>query len=403
MPPARPTARRPLKVVVAAALSCFVLAAPAQASSPASPRPQSSATVQRQVDALNAEIARVGDELALGAVAYERAQDALARRTQGLSAASSEADLAVRRSTGSHTSFDSLARAAYKGHVPPMVAALLSGDPDSVGTLAYVQRSVDRVGARRQAEVQRHDGAAADGRQAVGRADAERVAALAAQQALERQLAALASRAEQLSGQLTLAAAQVEQARERERAEERARLLSLESAAQRRRAADSVTLPSVRGVDDGGDGCQLPSGVGEVNGFLSSAGLCPLVVGGGHRLRTDAARAFDAMDRAHVASVGTHLCVADSYRSYAGQVAIFAAKPGLAATPGRSKHGWGIAVDLCGGVQLFGSAAHGWMQANAWQFGWVHPAWAEPSGSKPEAWHWEYVGGPEPTGTYPAS
>jgi hypothetical protein len=30
------------------------------------------------------------------------------------------------------------------------------------------------------------------------------------------------------------------------------------------------------------------------------------------------------------------------------------------------------------------------MKANAGTFGWVHPDWAEPSGSKPEPWHWEF-------------
>ena len=25
-------------------------------------------------------------------------------------------------------------------------------------------------------------------------------------------------------------------------------------------------------------------------------------------------------------------------------------------------------------------------------YGWLHPAWAEPSGSMPEPWHWEYAG-----------
>jgi hypothetical protein len=30
------------------------------------------------------------------------------------------------------------------------------------------------------------------------------------------------------------------------------------------------------------------------------------------------------------------------------------------------------------------------MQANAPRFGWVHPSWAEQTGSKPEAWHWEF-------------
>jgi hypothetical protein len=32
------------------------------------------------------------------------------------------------------------------------------------------------------------------------------------------------------------------------------------------------------------------------------------------------------------------------------------------------------------------------MKANAGRFGFFHPAWAEPGGGKPEAWHWEYSG-----------
>ena len=34
--------------------------------------------------------------------------------------------------------------------------------------------------------------------------------------------------------------------------------------------------------------------------------------------------------------------------------------------------------------------AFDWLTANAPGFGWVHPAWAQPSGSKPEPWRWEF-------------
>ena len=34
------------------------------------------------------------------------------------------------------------------------------------------------------------------------------------------------------------------------------------------------------------------------------------------------------------------------------------------------------------------------MKANAPAYGFVHPDWAEPGGSRPEPWHWEYVGVP---------
>ena len=105
----------------------------------------------------------------------------------------------------------------------------------------------------------------------------------------------------------------------------------------------------------------------------------------------DAAAAFNAMNALHKAERGTPICVTDSYRDYGGQVAVYAAKPNLAAVPGTSNHGWGLALDLCGGVERFGSEAHLWMRINAGRFGWFHPAWAQQSGSKPEAWHWEYA------------
>ena len=125
---------------------------------------------------------------------------------------------------------------------------------------------------------------------------------------------------------------------------------------------------------------------GYPNGFIPASALCS--IGGGHALRGDAAAAFLAMSAAYPGG----LCVTDSYRSYAAQVDVYRRKPGLAAVPGNSNHGFGIAVDFCGGIQRFGSGAHEWMVANAGRFGWVHPSWAQQGGSKPEAWHWEFQG-----------
>jgi hypothetical protein len=31
------------------------------------------------------------------------------------------------------------------------------------------------------------------------------------------------------------------------------------------------------------------------------------------------------------------------------------------------------------------------MQHNAPLYGWFHPAWAEPTGTMPEPWHWEFA------------
>lgn len=142
----------------------------------------------------------------------------------------------------------------------------------------------------------------------------------------------------------------------------------------------------------GGPACTGKSTDGQQNGNLDPASLCPLWMAPGQRLRGDAAAAFNKLSKYHAASAGGPLCVTDSYRSYSAQVSLYRSKPGLAAVPGTSEHGWGKAVDFCGGIQNTGSAAYNWMKANAGKFGWFHPDWAEPSGSKPEPWHWEFSG-----------
>ncbi len=66
-----------------------------------------------------------------------------------------------------------LARAAYKGGVPPVVTALLTGDPGALSDLAYVQRSVNRLGAtphRRHPRPGRAAGRGHRGAGALGRA-----------------------------------------------------------------------------------------------------------------------------------------------------------------------------------------------------------------------------------------
>ncbi|MDP9406436.1 MAG: M15 family metallopeptidase, partial [Actinomycetota bacterium] len=131
---------------------------------------------------------------------------------------------------------------------------------------------------------------------------------------------------------------------------------------------------------------------GYPNGMLPEVALCPLWGTSWHMLRADAAAAFDEMSRAYALEFGAPICVTDSYRSFPEQVAVRKAKPTLAAVPGTSNHGWAVALDLCDGVQTFGSPQHEWMRANSLRFGWFHPAWAQQGGSKPEAWHWEFAG-----------
>ncbi|WP_152650041.1 M15 family metallopeptidase [Demequina globuliformis] len=127
-----------------------------------------------------------------------------------------------------------------------------------------------------------------------------------------------------------------------------------------------------------------PEGVSGSNGRVSSDSLCDIDFAPGHLLQCDAAASLERADADYYAQTGRHLEMTDSYRTYASQVATRAAKPGTAAVPGTSNHGWGMAVD-------FDYDAARWMAANGADYGWVHPAWARSGGSKPEWWHLEYV------------
>lgn len=125
------------------------------------------------------------------------------------------------------------------------------------------------------------------------------------------------------------------------------------------------------------------------NGLIPSHYLCDLPQKG-HKLRADAAVAFARLNAAYQQHFGHQACVTDAYRSIATQRALYQSKPpGYAAVPGSSNHGWGLAVDFCGGVQNPGSAEFAWMQANSKKYGWIHPSWAYSSPFEP--WHWEYV------------
>ena len=131
---------------------------------------------------------------------------------------------------------------------------------------------------------------------------------------------------------------------------------------------------------------------GYPNGRIPTTALCPLWGTAGQILRADAAAAFNEMSRAYAQQFGAPICVTDSYRDYPSQVAVAAAKPTLAAFPGSSNHGWGVATDLCDGIESYSSPQHQWMVANSMAYGYFLPGWAQAGGSKPEPWHWEFAG-----------
>lgn len=132
---------------------------------------------------------------------------------------------------------------------------------------------------------------------------------------------------------------------------------------------------------------------GHSNGNIPLSALTTLSWAPGHRLRSDAAAAFESLNQAYRARFGTSISITDSYRTLAAQQHLYDTKgPGLAAVPGTSNHGWALAVDLGGGINSFGTAQHVWMVANGPAYGWIHPTWARQGGGREEAWHFEYEG-----------
>ncbi|MFI6484308.1 D-alanyl-D-alanine carboxypeptidase family protein [Nonomuraea sp. NPDC050663] len=123
------------------------------------------------------------------------------------------------------------------------------------------------------------------------------------------------------------------------------------------------------------------------NGLIPGHLLCPLQQKG-HQLRADAAIAFVSLNEAYKRQFGRSMCVSDAYRNLSEQQSIYYRRPGFAAVPGRSNHGLGLAVDLCGGVERFRSAEFNWLEKNGKRYGWIHPDWAYSSPFEP--WHWEY-------------
>ena len=118
------------------------------------------------------------------------------------------------------------------------------------------------------------------------------------------------------------------------------------------------------------------------NGNIPSDALS-LIGQGNHRLYAPAAAAWSSLVDA-AAGAGFDLRITDSYRSYEQQVDLARRKGlysegGLAATPGTSNHGWGLAVD----ADVRDHDLQHWLQANAPRFGWVEAVPREP-------WHWEF-------------
>ncbi len=150
---------------------------------------------------------------------------------------------------------------------------------------------------------------------------------------------------------------------------------------------------AARAVLPGCDG-KVRAMTGIQNGRLPASMLCTLW-DPEHQLRADAAVAIAKLNVAYTKRFGRSICFNDAYRSLAEQYAVKAKRGGYAARPGTSEHGWGLAVDLCDGVDEGPrSATYAWLRENAPAYGWENPTWARGGGSGPyEPWHWEYMPG----------
>ncbi|WP_024286262.1 D-alanyl-D-alanine carboxypeptidase family protein [Cellulomonas sp. KRMCY2] len=129
-----------------------------------------------------------------------------------------------------------------------------------------------------------------------------------------------------------------------------------------------------------GDGIPVEL-LGYGNGRIPGNALST-IAGTGHSLWSPAARSFEAM-RDAAARDGVTIGITDSYRTYESQVDLAERKGlysqgGLAARPGTSDHGWGVAMDL-----RLDSTAQSWIRANGATYGFTEDVPREP-------WHWAY-------------
>jgi len=150
-------------------------------------------------------------------------------------------------------------------------------------------------------------------------------------------------------------------------------------------AASGVGTPATAAVGSGADRLNAKGVpvdlVGYGNGRIPAEAL-GTISGTSHQLWTPAARSFEAL-RSAAAADGVTIGITDSYRTYESQVDVAARKGlysqgGLAAAPGTSRHGWGMALDL-----RLDSSAQAWMGEHGEDYGFVEDVAREP-------WHWGY-------------
>jgi len=121
-------------------------------------------------------------------------------------------------------------------------------------------------------------------------------------------------------------------------------------------------------------------------------------VNGNHRLYPEVADAFLSMQNKYKADTGKTFTINEAYRPLSTQISYIPQKgwydksppadsnetTGKAGTPGKSNHGFGLALDIAtnGG---YGGSVYKWLSSNASAFGFTN--------IPKEPWHWEYSSG----------
>ncbi|PRY30239.1 M15 family metallopeptidase [Pseudosporangium ferrugineum] len=146
--------------------------------------------------------------------------------------------------------------------------------------------------------------------------------------------------------------------------------------------AQSTTAPAAAAKSYTLNGKGIPTELAAYGNGKIPATALEQVGGTRHRLWAPAAESLTRMI-ADAKAQGVKIGITDSYRPYAEQVDLARRKGlysqgGLAAKPGTSEHGWGMATDLD-----LNTKAQAWMRANAEKYGFVENVPREP-------WHWAY-------------
>ncbi|MEU7894163.1 D-alanyl-D-alanine carboxypeptidase family protein [Nonomuraea sp. NPDC049152] len=308
--------------------------------------------------ALRKEAEKAANELAA-------AQKVLDKRTTDLKAANDQLnkklkDLAAAEATLTRMRrpIADLVELVYQQPMSDGIAPFLSGDGDATMALMRSQSDASALAQARQLQVDEISKAYADKQRLAAEAQELRATNLLAAAQVEAEVSTLTKRSDKVVQSLTKALVKM-----------------------------GIKIDKVGRAAFACNPLRIDATADYPNGLIPKSILCPIQQRG-HLLRADAAIAFVSLNEAYKRQFGQQICVTDAYRTLAEQQSIYYRKPGLAAVPGRSNHGLGMAVDLCGGVQSAGTAQFRWMESNSKRYGWFHPDWAYSNPYEP--WHWEY-------------